>query len=472
MTRMSENSIAFQKRHQAFLASSRKHVLMITNHGIHQWRVIPGLPDTGGQNVFVNQFTAALADLGFRITIVNRGGYPHPVTGEPRTGVHYKDEHQRILYLEDGIQTFVRKEDMGARVPALTDSLRGCLDGEGTDVHLIVSHYWDGAAIGARYNKSRQKPVKHVWIPHSLGTIKKRNVEQERWASLRIDERIATERELVAEVDALGATSSTVESALRKDYECARPVLFLPPCVDPDRYHPRQVPETDEVWGFLSQRSGLSPEAVRASKIVTEISRTDTTKRKDVLIRAFAIVHQRVPDSLLVVSIDENKGELARDLLDLIHTLSLEDHVAVVGSVWDILPTLYAITDVYCTPSVMEGFGMSAQEAAATGIPVVASHLVPFVTEYLLGDEAEVLSDRSGRPDSQPVKRGMGALVVQADDVQGFAYALEMLLLDDGLREEMGRNAYRITVPYFTWPKRVVAFLDQVGVSPGNGGEY
>jgi hypothetical protein len=96
------------------------------------------------------------------------------------------------------------------------------------------------------------------------------------------------------------------------------------------------------------------------------------------------------------------------------------------------LPTLYAVTDVYCTPSVMEGFGMSAQEAAATGIPVVASHLVPFVTEYLLGEG-----------DTQPVKRGKGAVVVRAGDVDGFAYALEMLLTNDELRQEMGKSLPR-----------------------------
>ena len=433
---------------------------MITNHGIHQWRVIPGLPDTGGQNVFVNQFTAALANLGFKITIVNRGGYPHPVTNEPRTGVHYKDEHRRILYLEDGVQKFVRKEDMGAHVPALTDSLKGFLDDEGTEIHLIFSHYWDGAAIGAQYNKSRQEPVQHVWIPHSLGTIKKRNVPQERWHSLRIDERIAAERELVTEVNVLGATSSTVQRALMEDYGCTTPVFFLPPCVDPDRYHPRRVPETDVVWDFLSQRSGLSSEAVRASKIVTEISRTDTTKRKDVLIKAFAIAHQRVPDSLLIVSIDDSKRELAGELKGLIRTLpaQVQEHIAIVGSVWDVLPTLYAVTDVYCTPSVMEGFGMSAQEAAATGVPVVASHLVPFATEYLLGKRN---LEKEG--DGQSMKQGEGAIVVRADDVDGFARALEMLLTDDDLRAEMGRNAHRITVPYFTWQNQVPAFLDEVG---------
>ena len=100
---------------------------------------------------------------------------------------------------------------------------------------------------------------------------------------------------------------------------------------------------------------------------------------------------------------------------------------------------------------------MSAQEAAATGIPVVASHLVPFVTEYLLGEG-----------DTQPVKRGKGAVVVRAGDVDGFAYALEMLLTNDELRQEMGENAYHITIPYFTWRNVVPAFLDKTGTSPGN----
>jgi len=100
-----------------FLASRRKHVLMITNHGIHQWQVIPGLPDTGGQNVFVNQFADELARIGFRITIANRGGYPHPITGQWQRGLRYHDEHQRIVYLEDGADEFVRKEDMAEHTP-------------------------------------------------------------------------------------------------------------------------------------------------------------------------------------------------------------------------------------------------------------------------------------------------------------------------------------------------------------------
>jgi len=148
--------------------------------------------------------------------------------------------------------------------------------------------------------------------------------------------------------------------------------------------------------------------------------------------------------------------------LGAIKKRNLQNHIAVVGSVWELLPTLYAITDIYCTPSVMEGFGMSAQEAAATGVPMVASHLVPFVTEYLLGTDVEEIHFAGGR---QPLKWGDGAIVVQADDVNGFAYALEMLLSNDDLRKTMGQNAYHVTVPYFTWQNRVTTFLKEIGVN-------
>ncbi len=449
------------QKQQAFLDSRRKHVLNITNHGIHLWEVFPGLPDTGGQNVFVNRFSEELARLGFKVTIVNRGGYPHPLTGERHTGLCYRDERQRILYLEDGLEEFVRKEDMDERIPYLTERLREFLEAEGTGVDLIFSHYWDGLKIGVLYNRTLSERVKHIWIPHSLGAIKKRNVPQEQWADLRIDERIAIERELLQELDGVAATSSTIRRSLRSDYGYTGTVLFLPPCVDTEWFHPREVQDDDEVWGFLSRHSGLSPHEVRSARIVTEISRTDVNKRKDVLIEAFAMIQERVPDSLLVVSVDESREELAGKLKNLIRSLELRNCVAAYVPD-DVLPALYAVTDVYCTPSVVEGFGMSAQEAAATGVPVVASHLVPFATEYLLGEVVEEVYFEEG---SRPVQLGRGAIVVQADDVRGFAWAMEMLLTDDDLRREMGNNAYHITVPRFTWRSKTIAFLEEIGVS-------
>ncbi len=449
---------------ERFRGSGRKHVLMITNHGVHEWEVTPGLTDTGGQNVYVNQFTASLVDLGFRVTIVNRGGYPHPVTGEPQRGERYAHSgHARIWYIEDSTGVFVRKEDMNERLPDLADDLRRRLRDDGQPVDLIISHYWDGGKLGTLINGADGERRPHLWVPHSLGTLKKRRVDPSTWADLRIDERIGHERELLRHVDGAVATSSAIRASLRDDYG-HEPHAFLPPCIDEKRYSPRSGEALEPVWSFLAAHSTRSAEEIRSRPIVLEVSRTTRTKRKDVLLRAFAEVCNRVPQALLVVSMDEGQPELYASLTSLMKELGLSEDVIVVGSVQEELPLLHAAASVYCTPSVMEGFGMSAQEAAAAGTPVVASDLVPFAVEHLLGGHVEEV--RVGKAaDRPPVRFGDGGVVVPADAPDAFATALVRLLEDPTRRDRMGRRAREITVPEFTWHRRTRRLLAEVGMA-------
>jgi glycosyltransferase involved in cell wall biosynthesis len=176
-------------------------------------------------------------------------------------------------------------------------------------------------------------------------------------------------------------------------------------------------------------------------------------------------VRKEVPDALLAVSIDQKAPELHASLLKLINDLGLEKDVIVLGSIWEQLPMLYNITTVYCTPSVMEGFGMSAQEAASSGKPVVASNLVPYVCEYLVGKSSdEVVASLDGG--ALGYLMGEGGMVVLADFVEGFSAAITRLLQDDALRTKMGQRAYEITIPYFTWASRTKDLLDDLGVTP------
>jgi mannosylfructose-phosphate synthase len=451
----------FQRNHERFLQSTRGHVLMLTTHGVHQWHVVPGLPDTGGQNVFVNHFSEALIGQGYRVTIANRGGYPHPELAIRQEGLHYKDAFQRLIYLEDGQDNFVRKEDMSGQVGALAEYLAEFLQVEGTHVDVIISHYWDGARVGELFNRSLPRSKPHIWVPHSLGMVKKKNVSEDKWGPLRIDERIEVEKHLLSDLEVVAATSSKIRESLIEDYGFKGKIPFLPPCVDHHRYQPTRVDEDDEIWTFLADHTSMGVSELRKVKFITEISRTDTTKRKDILIQAFAKVLEEVPDTRLMISIDQRQQELAEKLQKQIHDLGVGGKVIVLGSVWERLPKIYAITDIYCTPSVMEGFGMSAQEAAATGIPVVASNLVPFVREYLLGSHAIEIPCEGCE---KPFVLGDGAIEVQADDVSGFAHALVKLLQDDVLRKSMGKRALEITVPFFTWTSRTQEFLKDVGL--------
>lgn len=433
---------------------------MVTNHGIHEWKITAGLPDTGGQNVYVNDLSATLVKLGFRVSIFNRGGYPHPQTGVMREGEHFRSPYERIVYLSDSVDAFVRKEDMGPRIGELGTGLASVLEKEGLPVSAVLSHYWDGAMVAERARRKLPQDVPHVWIPHSLGALKKSGTSESEWKELRLEERISAEKTLLEHVDVVACTSKAMEATLAKDYG-RRACAFLPPCVDTGRFDREAVREDTRAVSLLCEATGRSEELIRRAPVITEVSRTDRTKRKDVLIRAFARVHEQYPDTVLAVTIDPSSEELYGELTALIGELSLRDSVAVLGSVWEYVPSLYGLTAVYCTPSIMEGFGMSIQEAAACGVPAVASTRVPFAVEFLAGDSPEM---RRTADEESEYRIGDGAVIVAPDSVAATAEALSLLIGDPGLRASMGERAYGITIPRFTWQTATATFLREAGI--------
>lgn len=450
---------------QRFLESDRPHILMVTNHGVHEWQITAGLPDTGGQNVYVNELSGALAKLGFRVTTANRGGYPHPADGSARTGLRFRGAAERIVYLEDSCDEFIRKEDMFSQTHELGVDLARRIRAEEVPPVLIVSHYWDGARVAdVARTEMGALDVPHVWIPHSLGKLKKANTDPSRWDELRIPERIDEETRLLENLDAVVHTSMAMEDTLRTGYGFEGSI-FLPPGVDTDRFDPERARADHRGAELLAEKLDRDQKEIDGAPLITEISRTAPTKRKDVLIRAFSRVRERVPDALLAVTIDATDETLYDELTGLIGDLSLDDSVAVLGSVWEYVPSLYGMSAVYCTPSIMEGFGMSIQEAAACRVASVASSRVPFATEYLLGDEPaeETLADGA------TVRIGEGAIVVPPDAVEATAQALIRLLEDAELCDRMARRAYQITVPAFTWRNAARELVKQVDVPiPGD----
>jgi glycosyltransferase involved in cell wall biosynthesis len=347
---------------------------------------------------------------------------------------------------------------MGERIPNLFDALRKFIAYDKVPIDLLVTHYWDAGLLGLQLQGKILPNLKHIWIPHSLGAIKEKMITQEQKSDLRIHERIAAEKMVLEKVDGVGVTSGIIRDSLRHDYDYQGKTLWLPPCVDINRYHKREIGDDAPVWELLRQHSEVPVTEIRQRLIISEISRTDQTKRKDVLIKAFAEVHKTIKNTFLIISINHDKSELTQELNALIDGLHLRDSIAVVGSVWEVLPEIYAISDIYCTPSIMEGFGMSAQEAAATSVPIVASDKVVFATEYLLGANVNSVTYAPNRS----LQVGEGAIVVPVDDVKGFSTALTMLLKDKTLRKSMGEDAFSKTIPYFTFDNIITDFLTEI----------
>ena len=104
------------------------------------------------------------------------------------------------------------------------------------------------------------------------------------------------------------------------------------------------------------------------------------------------------------------------------------------------LPELYAQMDVFVLPSLIEGFGLTALEAMACGVPVV-------VSEHTFG--SDIVAD------------GMNGYVVPIRDASSISERIRRLADDDDLRSKMGTNA-RVTAELYPWDSFGLRVVDLV----------
>lgn len=139
----------------------------------------------------------------------------------------------------------------------------------------------------------------------------------------------------------------------------------------------------------IAARAKLSRENHPATsiKVIGMVARLNKIKDHETLIRAFAIVHQKFPNTRLWLVGD---GEEKDRLQNLTNQLDLQQSVTFWGDRTDI-PELLGQMDVYAFSTTEdEGFGIALAEAMAASLPVVASD-VPACREVLGNGEAGVL---------------------------------------------------------------------------------
>lgn len=145
------------------------------------------------------------------------------------------------------------------------------------------------------------------------------------------------------------------------------------------------------------------------------VGRLDPQKGHAVLLKALALVKR--PWTLEVIG----TGKLERDLRALADRLGIAPRIHWSGFCVDI-PQRLSRTDIFCFPSIWEGMGLALAEAAAAGVPIVASDLPAF--RELLSAEHVTL--------------------VPAGDVPALAHALRMILSDPTIAIQQAQRAVAI----------------------------
>ena len=174
--------------------------------------------------------------------------------------------------------------------------------------------------------------------------------------------------------------------------------------------------------------------------LVLYLGRLKAYKSIDILIKAFKLVHDDIPDARLIVAGSGDEHEKLENLaleigiepyVDFTGRVSERDKVKLMQKAW-----------IAVNPSLMEGWGITTIEANACGTPVVASD-VP-------GLRDSVLSKRSG-------------YLVPYGDINEFADKILLLAKDARLREMMGKKALDWS-DRFKWDNSSSFFLSIIKV--------
>ena len=178
-------------------------------------------------------------------------------------------------------------------------------------------------------------------------------------------------------------------------------------------------------------RRPASPRVTAARFIfVAQLDATHRHKGLDHLLEVITLTRQKVPDLSLVVVGRGNDKERYAGKAD---ALGISDSVEFAGFVPDDeLAELYSSACAVVLPSEsdVEGFGMVILEAAACGVPAVATNVG--------GIPAAVVDGETG-------------LLVPPGDTESLSAALVRMAVDNGFRDRLGQRAYERVTTHFTW---------------------
>lgn len=403
-----------------------KRICMLSVHGYFDPDPILGRTDTGGQVTYVLELSKNLAKLGPKVDIFTRRFGDRSEVAPVSDGV-------KIVRIPCGGDEFIRKEDLFPHLDEFTDNMHRYIEQHGLQYQLLHSHYWDAGYVSMRL--SERLAVPFFYTAHSLGAWKKEQMggdPQEMERLFKFSQRIHWENIIFRSATAQTVTTIDGRDSYKRLYDFeSDDMIVIPPGVDIHRFRPLEASETD--------RNFDTP-----AEYIFALSRIDSNKGLDYLIRAFATIRDGI-DSVLVIgggSKDpkDHEIEVKENLTALVDSLGLGERVKFTGYIPDEdLATYYRKARVFVLPSKYEPFGMTTLEAMACGTPVVATKF---------GGIRHVLTDR------------VDSLLADPSDPDDLGAAIRSVLNDEATASRLATNGLDLIRKRFSWESIASATLE------------
>jgi sucrose-phosphate synthase len=369
------------------------YIVLISIHGLIRWHNLElgRDADTGGQTLYVVELAQALAHLPgiAKVDLVTQRVIDNRVSADYAKQIEKLTDNLRIVRIDAGPEDYIAKEKLWDHLDFFIDNLNGFFRDNNAVPDILHSHYADAGYVGSHLASLLGIPLIHTG--HSLGRVKRIHLLASGLKTQEIESRFNMSRRIEAEEQTLATAERVITSThqeIEEQYE-----LY-------DHYQPDQmrvVPPGTNLKQFTpptggERQSPLFNDLTRHLKepgkpIILALSRPDHRKNISALVEAFgqsAQLQERA--NLMIIAgnrddideLEEGAQEVFHELLVTIDRHDLYGKVALPKHHQrDQVPMIYrmaaASKGVFVNPALTEPFGLTLIEAAACGLPIVAT---------------------------------------------------------------------------------------------------
>ncbi|MEO0947573.1 MAG: HAD family hydrolase [Cyanobacteria bacterium J06641_5] len=370
------------------------YIALISVHGLIRGQALElgRDADTGGQTKYVVELARALSGMPgvAAVDLFTR------LVAAPELAADYSQEIEdlgagaRIIRIVAGpAEEYIPKEALWDHLDSFADNLLAFIRDAGKVPDIIHSHYADAGFVGSRLAHFLGVPLVHTG--HSLGRVKRRRLLATGLSSDEIDRRYNMLRRIEAEETTLASADRVITSTHQEIaeqyefYDCYHPdrMRVIPPGTDLGLFYPPKGQEWQTPIGKAIDRFLHAPD----KPLILALSRPDARKNIGALVEAYgestrlqelanlAIVAGNRDD---ICELDEGAQAVLTELLLAIDRYDLYGWVAYPKHHQSTeVPDIYRIAalsgGIFVNPALTEPFGLTLIEAAASGLPIVAT---------------------------------------------------------------------------------------------------
>ncbi|MBF6058951.1 HAD family hydrolase [Thiomicrorhabdus heinhorstiae] len=437
------------------------YIALISVHGLIRGRDLElgRDADTGGQTLYVVELAQALSvrpDVK-KVELFTRLVRDDSVSSDYAEHYEQLNDKLQIVRIEAGADEYLPKEQLWDHLDAFADNMAAYFRRQNCFPDILHSHYADAGYVGSLLTHWLSIPLIHTG--HSLGRVKRARLIASGLHNDEIESLYNMSRRIDAEEHTLASSERVITSTYQEieeqyevyDYYQPEQMRVLPPGVNLDNFTP---PLGNELNSNLFAR--LIAHLKEPDKpIILALSRPDTRKNIASLIEAFGL-SQSLQDKANLVIVAGNRDDvedLESGARQVFHELwAMIDRYDLYGKVAlpkhhsrDEVPMIYRIAaasgGVFVNPALTEPFGLTLIEAAASGVPIVA-------TED--GGPRDIIANcRNG-------------LLIDPLEPRTITDALQSLLDSPQTRRDMVRQGLTGVKEHYSWQAHAERYLQEI----------